>query len=128
MARDYFPEEPFGCRCGCGLDAFDPEMRRILNKVREELGIPLIINSGCRCEKHNAAIGGAPNSAHMVQSDGLCHAVDIKCLWDVTRGRLLEALQKHGIRRFEASNVHLHADNAPLLPRPVLAAVVFKEQ
>ena len=125
--RDYFPEEPFSCRCGCGLSPFDPAMRLILNEVREELGIPLIINSGCRCEKHNAAVGGAGSSAHMVQPDGLCHAVDIKCLWDVTRGRLLEALQKRGIRRFEASNKHLHADNSPLHPRPVLAAVVFKE-
>lgn len=126
--RDYFSEEPFGCRCGCGLNAFDPDMRRILNEVREELGIPLIINSGCRCADHNASLpNAAPNSAHLPGPDGLCHAVDIKCLRDVTRGRLLEALQKRGIRRFEASNKHLHADNAPFHPRPVLAAVVFKE-
>lgn len=124
---DHFPEEPFGCRCGCGLDSFDPAMRRILNEVREELGIPLIINCGCRCEGHNAEVGGAPNSAHMVQVDGLCHAVDIKCLNDITRGRLLAALWKRGIRRFEASNKHLHVDNAPLHPKPYLGAVVFKE-
>lgn len=123
--RDYFPEEPFGCRDGCGLNAFDPAMRKILNEVREELGIPLIINCGCRCKKHNAAVGGADNSAHLPGPDGLCHGVDIKCLWDVTRGRLQEALQKRGIRRFEASDIHLHGDNATYLPKPVLASKRF---
>ncbi len=123
--RDHFPEEPFACRCGCGLDAFDPTMRQILNAVREELDIPLIVNCGCRCEAHNEAVSGAPNSAHMVQPDGLCHAVDVKVLHPVTRGRLLEALQKRGIRRFEVSNKHLHADNSPLHPRPLLEVKWF---
>jgi len=123
--RDYFPEEPFVCRCGCALDAFDPAMRQILNEVREELGIPLVVESGCRCEAHNAAVGGAPNSAHMIQPDGLCHAADIRCFSPITRGRLLEALRKRGIRRFEASNKHLHADNSPLHPRPLLEVKRF---
>ena len=123
--RDYFPEEPFGCRCRCGLNAFDPAMRKILNEVREELGIELSINSGCRCKSHNAAIGGAERSAHLLGPDGLCHAVDIKCAWDRGRGLLQEALQRHGIRRFEASDLHLHADNAYYLPSPLLAAKRF---
>lgn len=124
--KDHFPEEPFGCRDGCGLDAFDPAMRQILNEVREELGIPLVINCGCRCKKRNAAVGGAPGSAHLPQPDGLCHGVDIKVLNPVTRGRLLEALRKRGIRRFEVSNLHLHADNAEWLPTPLLEATYFK--
>ena len=125
--KDHFPEEPFSCRCGCGLDAFDPAMRQILNESREEVGIPFIIESGCRCDEHNAAVGGAPSSAHLLTPDGKCHAVDIRCFNDVTRGRIFAALWKRGIRRFEVSNKHLHADNSPFNPRPVLAAVVFRE-
>ena len=124
--KDYFSEEPFGCRDGCGLVAFDPAVRRILNEVREELGIPLIIESGCRCEKHNAAVGGAAGSAHLRQPDGLCHAVDIRVFNPVVRGRLLEALQKRGIRRFEVSNKHLHADNSSYHMTPLLEATYFK--
>ncbi len=124
--KDYFAEEPFSCRCGCGLDALDPAMRQILNEVRAELGIPIIIESGSRCEDHNAAVGGAPNSAHKVQPDGYSHAVDIRVFSPVTRGRLLEALQKRGIRRFEASNRHLHADNSPFHIKPLLEATYFR--
>jgi zinc D-Ala-D-Ala carboxypeptidase len=122
---NYFKAIEFACRDHCGLDAFDPKMLKILNEVREELGFPIIITSGCRCEKHNAAVGGVPNSAHLLGPDGWCHAVDVKCVSDFTRGRLLEAFQKRGIRRFEASEIHLHADNSPYLPRPVLASKRF---
>ena len=125
---NYFKAIEFACRDHCGLDAFDPKMLKILNEVREELGFPIIITSGCRCEKHNAAIGGAKHSTHLPGPNGFCHAVDIKCLWDVTRGRLQEALQKRGIHRFEASNLHLHADDATWLPSPVLASVNFRGQ
>ena len=131
--KDFFPEEPFGCHGlepsgvfhKCSLNAFDPAMRKILNAVREELGIEISINSGCRCKSHNAAIGGADRSAHLLGPDGFCHAVDIKCAWDRGRGLLQEALQRHGIRRFEASDLHLHADNAYYLPTPLLAAKRF---
>ncbi len=124
--KDYFPEEPFGCRCGCGLDALDPAMRQILNESREETGFPWIIESGSRCDAHNAAVGGAENSAHKVQPDGFTHAVDIRVFNPVTRGRMLEALQKRGIRRFEVSNKHLHADNSPFHVKPLLEATYFK--
>jgi hypothetical protein len=100
-------------------------MRKILNEVREELGVELSITSGCRCKPHNEAIGGALLSAHLPGPDGRCHAVDIKCGWDRRRGLLLEALQRRGIRRFEASDLHLHADNAYYLPTPLLAAKRF---
>lgn len=123
--KDFFPEEPFGCRCGCGLKAFDPAMRQILNEIRDELGVPLGINCGCRCKKHNEAVGGVFNSAHLRGPDGLCHAVDIRVVTGQFRGRLMEAFQRHGIRRFEASEVHLHADNATYLPTPVLVSKRF---
>ncbi len=124
--KDYFSEEPFGCRCGCGLDALDPAMRQILNESREETDFPWIIESGSRCDAHNAAVGGAPNSAHKVQPDGFSHGVDIRVFNPVTRGRMLEALQKRGIRRFEVSNKHLHADNSPFHVKPLLEATYFK--
>jgi len=123
--RDYFPEEPFGCRCGCGLNAFDPAMRTILNEIRDELNVPLKINSGCRCPNKNAAVGGAFNSAHLQGPDFLCHAVDVQCYTGQFRGRLMEAFQRHGVRRFEVSEVHLHADNATYLPVPALVSKRF---
>lgn len=127
MPKDYFPEEPFGCRCGCGLNSLDPDLRRILNEGREETGIPWVIECGCRCLAHNAAVGGAEHSAHMLAPDLKCHAVDIRALNPVTRAKIQAALQKRGIRRFEVSNKHIHADNAtdPLHPAPLLEVIWF---
>ena len=125
---DYFPEEPFRCRDGCGLDAFDSTLRSILNQAREKFGKPLTINCGCRCKKHNAEVGGAEHSAHLPWLDGLCHAVDIKVLNDGTRSRLYKIFWDLGLRRFEVSGLHLHVDNAAWLPSPILASVNFRGQ
>ena len=126
MSHDYFSEEPFGCRDKCGLNAFDPALRDILNRGREKFGRPLVINCGCRCAAHNAAVGGARKSAHLPWPDGLCHGCDIKCLSDITRAILYKIFYDLGIRRFEVSNLHLHIDNAIWLPTPLLASVTFK--
>jgi len=44
-----------------------------LNMMQEIIGQELTINSGCRCPKHNAAVGGAPHSEHLTGD-----AADIK--------------------------------------------------
>ncbi|MGH7472980.1 MAG: D-Ala-D-Ala carboxypeptidase family metallohydrolase [Candidatus Methylomirabilales bacterium] len=35
-----------------------------LERVRAYLGEPMVTHSWCRCPKHNAAVGGVPNSLH----------------------------------------------------------------
>jgi hypothetical protein len=40
---------------------------------------------------------------------------------------MAEAFYKKGIRRMEASDMHLHVDNADYLPEPMLKAVVFRK-
>jgi len=132
MPRDYFPEG-FACRGiepgriihNCGMDLFDPKMRTLLNTARHLLNRPIVLNSACRCTAHNAAVGGARRSAHLIGPDGFCHAVDIRCISDITRAELQEIFLHLGIRRFECSNLHLHVDNATWLPTPLLKAVTF---
>ena len=61
----------FVCHCGCEMP---PEARQniealvanVLDPLRDEYGKPIYVNSGYRCEKHNAAVGGVPRSQHMV--------------------------------------------------------------
>lgn len=125
MPQNYFTAYEFRCRCNCGLSNLDPAMWDILNKAREKLGRAIIINSGSRCEKYNLAIGGAKHSAHLVGPDGFTHAVDIQIYSDITRAVVHKILYDLGIRRFETSNKHLHADNAVYLPSPILASVTF---
>lgn len=122
---NYFRPSELICRCGCGLSCFDPKMLSILNLGREEFGRPIILNSACRCAAHNAAVGGARRSAHLVGPDGFCHAVDVQVFSDITRAELHEIFVHLGIRRFEISDLHLHVDNASWLPTPLLKAVTF---
>ena len=40
-------------------------IENVLNPLREMYGKPITVNSGYRCPKLNAAVGGAKNSHHM---------------------------------------------------------------
>lgn len=93
----HFRDTEFFCKCGkCNAptDAIRLkwfEVAAALEKVRLIVGSPLTIISAHRCEAHNKAVGGAPDSRHI---DG--DAVDIKVAderWPGERLRgVLEAL------------------------------------
>jgi uncharacterized protein YcbK (DUF882 family) len=60
-----FKRPEFACKCGCGFDAIDPDLVNGLQWLRAEIGKPIVITSGCRCAKHNAAERGARGSMHL---------------------------------------------------------------
>ncbi|MBF0320415.1 MAG: peptidase M15 [Nitrospirae bacterium] len=64
-SKHFFKREEFNCRCGCGLNNVSAELIATLDRIRELADIPLRITSGSRCKKHNAAIGGNADSAHI---------------------------------------------------------------
>ena len=72
--------EEFRCKC-CGSTG-SPQavanigalVENVLDPAREKLGKPIVVNSGYRCPKHNAAVGGVTNSQHMKGE-----AADIRC-------------------------------------------------
>ena len=78
MAQDTknFKVSEFACKCGCGFDKIDQRVMNMAQALRDELGVPVQVNSGCRCEKHNAdpKVGGVKNSKH---TKGL--AADLAC-------------------------------------------------
>lgn len=53
-----------GKTCGCTETVHDAQLSAYLQQIREHFGKPLYITSGYRCPKHNAAVGGTPNSRH----------------------------------------------------------------
>ena len=69
----HFTEKEFACKCGCGFCKPHPQLIAGLEKLREKLSAytgrdtPIIINSGCRCKKHNESnkVNGKPNSLHL---------------------------------------------------------------
>jgi uncharacterized protein YcbK (DUF882 family) len=62
-----FDRSEFACRgdnC-CGHSApIDPDLIAALQLLRDRIARPLTITSGFRCNRHNAAVGGADNSLH----------------------------------------------------------------
>lgn len=68
-----FSRDNFACKC-CGKNNVDDKVVELCKQIEQSVGMPLTINSGYRCETHNRAVGGKPNSEHTKGK-----AVDITC-------------------------------------------------
>ena len=75
MATDTrnFKVSEFACHC-CGENKIEQRVIDTCQMIRDEMGIPIHINSGYRCKQHNANVGGVKNSYH---TQGL--AADLSC-------------------------------------------------
>ena len=65
----------FKCRCSrktCTHTLVVDKLRTAYGNLRTSVGFPLEINSGFRCQMHNAEVGGSSSSSHMTG-----HAIDI---------------------------------------------------
>ena len=62
----FFDSKEFECKCGCGFWQVDKSLLALLNELRMLFDAPIIVNSGCRCSKHNKKIGGSPRSQHLL--------------------------------------------------------------
>jgi uncharacterized protein YcbK (DUF882 family) len=61
-----FATSEFRCHCGCERMQADPRLLAGLEKLRSFIQRPITINSGFRCPAHNATVGGAANSQHVL--------------------------------------------------------------
>ena len=64
---EHFTAHEFACHC-CGKlpdNGMAPALIELLENTRAHFGVPIVINSGYRCPKHNKAVGGALHSQHM---------------------------------------------------------------
>ena len=66
MATDTknFKVSEFACHCGCGYNIIDQRVIDMAQTIREALGVPVRVNSGCRCDKNNSRAGGVKGSVH----------------------------------------------------------------
>ena len=80
----------------------------MLNQARDLAGIPFIVLSGSRCEKHNKAEGGKEESSHLVGFGS-----DIAAENDEKRFIILRALVIVGFSRIGIGKSFIHVDNDP---------------
>lgn len=104
MAKYFVPKE-FACPC-CGKAKVDTRLYDLLDDIREKVGVPLYINSGYRCKKHNIEVGGVPNSTHFLGQAADIDATDIGV---EKLARIAEECGADGVGRYYGSNF-VHVD------------------
>ena len=74
---DHFTLEEITCRCGCGFANYDVRLLAGLEALRAIIAKPIHVNSWCRCQKHNAEVGGVRHSQHTIgrAADIVVHGV-----------------------------------------------------
>ena len=101
----HFNKNEFACKCSCGLNCIDRELVEKLDFAREIAGVPFVINSACRCLKHNKEVGGVSDSSHL---KGV--AVDIAIKNSSHRFKVLVALLGAGFNRIGIYRNFIHVD------------------
>lgn len=131
--RSHFHRSEFYCRDGCGLQEVSQELIDRLEALRHLAGDnPIWPFSGCRCKRHNAAVGGAPASRHLPRdangnvieksgiTGGFSDAADIVCK-ALTIGELYQkalCVGFNGVGHY-ASWVHVDTRPAPRVIKPL---------
>lgn len=116
MTCKYFSAAEFRrCDPPCTIEQMDEEFLAILDAIREEAGIPLVINCAYRSKTHDLAKGRSGNSSH---TRGL--AVDIRANTSATRYKIVAAALANGITRIGIGKTFVHIDNDPTLPQGVI--------
>jgi zinc D-Ala-D-Ala carboxypeptidase len=112
----HFSRKEFKCPCcNFGMNDGDvsSELIHLLEAMREDLGGPIRINSGCRCPARNAAVGGVPNSAHLRGT-----AADIHVEGGAHRRKLMDVSVMHFASGIGIAKTFVHVDVDHILPRP----------
>ena len=98
---------------GAGMDRHFLEL---VDRIREDAGIPFVITSGYRTVRHNAELkGSTPNSAHLSG-----RAADILALTGRDKWLIVAAAVRNGIRRIGIGRNFVHVDNDASLPNPTI--------
>jgi uncharacterized protein YcbK (DUF882 family) len=93
-----------------------PSTLALVYRMREDLGIPIIIRSAIRCAKHNKDEGGKSNSAHLRG-----YALDVATPTSRIRYLILRWLFANDVPRIGVNYRYnfVHFDNDPSLDQDI---------
>lgn len=111
----HFSRHEAVCKCGCGFFHKDALLLQRLEKIREMTGVPMIINSWCRCKPYNTLVGGNKASEHM---DG--QAADIRVGNSADRFQIVLFALSAGFRRIGVAKTFVHVDTDVHKPQDVI--------
>ena len=96
----FFKPIEFACKCPehRNIPVYDMDEKLIIGlmRLREVLGVPIIISSGWRCEKYNAKIGGRRFSFHLLKqaADFMIKYTDRKIIQEKIKDKPIFAQDK----------------------------------
>lgn len=88
-----------------------------LESLRALVGVPITVDDAYRCEYHNAAVGGVPNSQHV---QGIAADIKIQGMTPsemYTAALQIPAFAGGGIGVSESATGYVHLDTRPELSR-----------
>lgn len=108
----YFKKSEFTCKCGCGTNNIDLKLVKILDEIRQHYGRACIITSGCRCSKHNKAVGGVQGSRHVLgkAADFYIQSVHINDLLAYTKSLVSQNKLRYTYTNSNNMNGVVHID------------------
>ena len=77
-----------------GLNKVSPILAKYVEIIRSEINVPINIISGTRCEKHNADVGGVPDSSHL---GGYAADIAARGYSSNALGKVIKLLWKRGM-------------------------------
>lgn len=105
---DNFCVWEFACKDGTDTVLIDEALVEKLQRIRNWAGAPVIITSGYRTPKHNAAIGGSKSSKHCIgKAADICVKDRLKSIYEIAA--FAEAIGFKGIERNEDKS-YVHVD------------------
>ena len=105
-----FDSDEFACGCGCGYNDVDLRLVDKLQMLRDLVGNPIRITSGCRCEQYNKSIGGSVISPHLT---GEGADLQVRGMTPFTLAVLADRINYIRIGIYPT---HLHIDVKPAKP------------
>lgn len=114
MSGKYFSEDEMRCKCGCGKVMVHPDLWRLMDYVREEVGHALIVDSGYRCANHPEEKKKPTPGEHTYGT-----AVDLQCN-NSERFTICFAAKSMGCDRIGIGKGFIHLGLSRLLPQKVM--------
>lgn len=112
----YFKDEEFRkATPSCSLSDMNEDFMHLLDECRDFAGIPFIINSAFRTVEYEKSKGRSGTSQH---TKGL--AVDIRCVTNAQRFRIVASLLVAGFRRIGIGSNFIHVDDGYPNSEPII--------
>lgn len=114
ISKHFFASE-FFCKC-CHRGAPSQTLLRTLEGIRALYGRPITINSGYRCPRHNAEVGGVTPSEHSGPGE-ITDAADLACSFSRDRYDLLRIALTLKVNRIGIGRTFIHIGVSPVFPQ-----------